>query len=199
MYFSPSTKDFYDSPVIPDCFEVSPAIHNYILEQVGKGKIIELDVDNMPIAVSPPPTNTEPTTVEGVYQWRLGLLNTAYEAAASFLKSTYPATETDTWYRQLNEAALYQTWVTGGAVGNPPPTQFLDILLSERQSGGVTGDMMDLVTRILGLNSVYTPLLASLTGHRHVAEKALNNARSVGDIPALKLVSWDFMSIFSRS
>ncbi len=195
MYFSPSAKQFFDSQVVPDAFEVTNEIHNYILDQLRLGKVIDVDQDGMPIAVTPV-RPTQPETVESVYLDQLRKLNEAYETAANQLKFTYPTTETDTWYMQFNEAITYKQWMVTGSVGEPPSTPFLSILLASRQEGGVPGDMADLVARVLGLNAIYTPLLARLTGMRHVADKALKVAKAVDDIAALKLVSWDFMSIF---
>ena len=197
MYFSPSQKGFFSDVAFPDCFEVSRDIHNTVMDKVREGKVIDVDVDGYPIAVDPAkPVVVE--TIDSVYNARLNKLNEAYETAAAKLKYTYPTTETDTWYMQLNEAVAYKTWQQGGSVGQPPATPFLTILLAGRQEGGVPGDMADLVARVLGLNGIYIPLLAQITAIRHVADKALKAAKAVGDIPALKLVTWDFVSVFQQ-
>lgn len=194
MYFSPSQLALFDSPVFDDCKSISNELHNELVAKMATGEQLLADNDGNPYTETIV-VNTPPLTLQELFTERLHKLDTDYEFASGYLRTGYPESETATWTLQVMEATRYQTWITEGSIGTPPPVQFLTYLLAGRQQGGVPGDLTELVGRVIANNNIYTPLLALMTGHRHAAEKALKLALSQNDQPGVEAITWDFIAI----
>lgn len=197
MYFSPSMLALYDSPAVDDCKPITDLLHNELVAKIKLGEVLLADNSGNPyteaVIYTPPPL-----TLNELFAVRIDNLDKDYEFASGYLRTGYPSSETATWTLQVMEAGRYKDWVDGGSVGPAPSVQFLTYLLVGRQQGGVEGDLLELVNRVIVNNNIYTPLLALMTGHRHAAEKALKLALSQNDRPGVEAITWDFIGLIPQ-
>lgn len=133
--------------------------------------------------------------VETLYKTRMSQLNSDYENAVAKLHDTYPASETETWTTQRDEAYLYRKWKDAGSEGEQPQTPFLTALSTARDASGIGEGYDDLVNKVISNDSLYSPAIAYATGIRHGAEYKLTVAYTGSDVEALAAVTWTFNKV----
>lgn len=194
MYFSASDKSFSPMVIWPDSRSISAERYNIVTEELLRGRVLMSDVNGDPYTTAP---NVEEViyTLDETFEMQLDKLSIDYEIASAFLRQGYPKSECDTWTLQIEEAHRYVAWIGGGSTGPSPGIQFISSLWVAREQGGYVETLAELIDKILHNNNIYTPLLAVITGHRHVKERELHYAKASGSKSTVAAVTWDYMGV----
>lgn len=180
-FFSPSKVALINVAAWPDCVEVSDEVYKDLQAKLSARTHTLGEQDGQPVAI-PVPVVEE--TVESVFNSQLVTLNLEYENVVTGLRSSYPLSEAISWADQVREAReiLADPEVEG--------TAFIDALHASRQAGGIEETKSELAQKVVGLHAILTPMIATVTGNRHVAERALEIAKEEG-ADKVKLVAWN--------
>lgn len=186
MFFSIAKVAFINVAAWSDCVKVDAAVYEDIMAKVSAGTHTLGADEQGPIAV---PVVATVLTAEQVLQIRLNNLNNEYETATGLLRSGYPLSESISWGDQVRES---KELLAADPEGAQPETPFIDALFSAR-ADGIDETKISLAERIVYLHGQITPPFAALTGKRHVAERALNEALTEANpVDAINAVTWNF-------
>lgn len=194
QYFSPSRLAFINAKVWDDCVFVEQEVYSDITKKLGAGTHTLGQSAGNPIAIEKAPVVPREITPDEALYSATARLNADYDAAVQQLKSGYPATESDTWPKQLEEANKYKHYLLNKDNGEvlEPFTPFIDALLESRQHKGEETKEV-LVNRIIELSDLLAPLVGSLTGKRQTADFALRQAKELHNtVEAINSVTWNF-------
>lgn len=131
------------------------------------------------------------------FEEKLTLLNKDYECAVTYLKSTYPPSEVNTWAIQITEARAIFKWLEENptlTIDDMPSTvaPFLVTLSASRLALGYPNGLAHLAQRVIENNSLFTPALSQVTAIRHATERQMLLAVADEDLAALNAVTWSF-------
>lgn len=195
-FFHQDEKVFnYGSSIWPDAVEVSDEVYAQLMTAINNGYTLSVDVTGFPIAIAP----TEPPSISITdrFKERLSVLNGDYENAVTYLKSTYPPSEVDTWTIQITEARAISKWLEENptlTIDDMPDTvaPFLISLSTSRIVLGYPNGLDHLVQRVIENNALFTPALSQVTALRHATERQMLLAIAADDLAAMNAVTWSF-------
>jgi len=131
------------------------------------------------------------------FEEKLTLLNKDYECAVTYLKSTYPPSEVNTWAIQITEARAIFKWLEENptlTIDDMPSTvaPFLVTLSASRLALGYPNGLAHLAQRVIENDSLFTPALSQVTAIRHASERQMLPAVAAEDMASLEAVTWSF-------
>lgn len=131
------------------------------------------------------------------FEEKLARLNKDYECAVTYLKSTYPPSEVNTWAIQITEARAIFKWLEENptlTIDDMPSTvaPFLVTLSASRLALGYPNGLAHLAQRVIENDSLFTPALSQVTAIRHASERQILLAVAAEDMTSLEAVTWSF-------
>lgn len=175
-YFSKSTSGFYISDIhssIPDdAVEISEEERQALLDGQQAEEEIDSDGEGKPVLKAP-----TPPSLEEVVAAKRKEINTAADAVMSQVTSLYPATERESWGRQVEQA---EAWVEDTNADTP----YLDGILARRPSK----TKAELASKILTNAAAYEALSSDVTGQRQELDDLLTTATTVEEVDAIAVL-----------